>query len=61
MYQRRFKGHLLPEDFKLPYHHQTALIIRKSTFWPDITPLLLKDNFINNKDTIKSKQSGCGQ
>ena len=41
MYRRRIKGHLFPE---------AALLIRKSTFLPDmITPLLLKDNTFNNK------------
>ena len=36
MYRRRLKGHLLPEDCKLPDHHLSELIIRKSTFRPDI-------------------------
>jgi len=46
MYRRRIKGHLLPEVYKLPDHYLAALIIRKSTFLPDInTPLLLKDPY----------------
>jgi len=39
------KGHLRPEDYKLPDHHLAALLIRKSTFLPDsITPLLQKSD-----------------
>jgi len=39
-HRRIFKGHLCPDDYKLPDHRLAALIIRKSTFLPDIiTPL----------------------
>ena len=56
MYRRSLKGHLLREDCKLPCHHPTTLIIKKSTFQPDnITPLLLKDTIINNKYTTEVK------
>ncbi|KAK2145581.1 hypothetical protein LSH36_670g00039 [Paralvinella palmiformis] len=46
--QRRIlKGHLRPEDYKLPDRHLVALLKRKSTFLPDfITPLLQKDPYI---------------
>jgi len=46
MYWRRLNDHLLPEDNKLPDYHLAALIVRKSTFSPDmITTLLLKDPY----------------
>ncbi|KAK2165695.1 hypothetical protein LSH36_46g03012 [Paralvinella palmiformis] len=45
--RRSLKGHLRPEDHKLPDRHLAALLIRKSTFLPDIiTPLLQKDPYI---------------
>ena len=45
-HRRSLKGHLRPEDHKLPDRHLAALLIRKSTFLPDIiTPLLQKDPY----------------
>ena len=40
------KGHRRPEDHKRPDGHLVALLIRKSTFLPDmLTPLLQKDPY----------------
>ena len=56
MWQRRLKGRLLPEDFKLPNYH-LALIITISTFlWDIITPLLPKDPIWKPSSTIKTEQ-----
>ncbi|KAK2153796.1 hypothetical protein LSH36_285g00009 [Paralvinella palmiformis] len=46
-HRRILKSHLRPEYYKLPDRHLAALLIRKSTFLPDIiTPLLQKDPYI---------------
>jgi len=65
MYQRRLKSLLLPEDFKLPDHHLATLIIRISTFLPDIIILLRKDlcrhqQQRNNKVTTTQRTSTPG-
>ena len=45
-HRRILKGHLRPEDYKLPDRHLAALLIRKSTFLPVIIiPLLQKDPY----------------
>ena len=56
MYRRRLKVHLLPEDYKLP-DHLAALIIRKSTFLPDIiTPTSPGRLLLTPSSTIKTEQ-----
>ena len=70
MYRKRLKSDLLPEYFKTLRSSPPTLIIRKSTFRPDIiiVPLLLKDPYMYatiNNNVMRTQQKltpgGCVQ